>query len=142
MGIFCMLFPAVLFCYIRNCLFEIKFEKTINWLLNQLFVYCCGVTIINIIVIFIRMIVLHTAGDILAQLNHYSDFAVKYMLLSVVLACILPYIEKNILGNCLVKLNFNNSFTNYRVTDRTKIIIIWSYAIFMSMHNFVRMFDN
>ncbi len=90
MALLCMLFPAAVFCHVRNRLSGIRYEWSVDGVLGLLFEYLCGNALINTIVIVSRMVISHAAGDIYKALNEYSDLAVKYLLVAVLLACVLP----------------------------------------------------
>lgn len=62
----------------------------------MLFEYLCGNALINTIAISLRMAVLHATGNLYEDLNKYSGFAVKYLILALVLAYMLPFVERAI----------------------------------------------
>ncbi len=145
MALLCMLFPAAVFCHVRNRLSGIRYEWSVDGVLGLLFEYLCGNALINTIVIVSRMVISHAAGDIYKALNEYSDLAVKYLLVAVLLACVLPYVEIS-----LSKLSRDWAFdfhldigtSHARLSDKAKACIVWSYGVVMALHHLIRLFDD
>lgn len=142
MGLFCMAFPAIVFCRLRNRVFGIKYEKTIEGFLNLVFEYLCGNALINTMIILLRMIVLHTTGNVYEDLNRYSGFAVKYLMLAVGLAYILPFVERVITKNCVFHVYFHIELCHVKTSDKVKTGMVFSYAAIMVLHHLIRIFDN
>lgn len=142
MGLFCMLFPAAVFCSVRNRVLGIEYENTFNGFLSLLFEYFCGNAFINVIAILIRMAVSHASGNVFEELNMYSGFAVKYLLLALALAWTLPYVELILSKYWTLDYHFNLKLRCNKWNGKTKTNIVFVYAAIMALHHLIRLFDN
>ena len=137
-----MIFPATVFCRVRNRKLGIKYENTIDGFFKLLFEYLCGNALINTIAISLRMAVLHATGNLYEDLNKYSGFAVKYLILALVLAYMLPFVERAIRKNGAFGICFHIELCHIKISDRLKKSMIFCYAAIMAMHHLIRIFDN
>ncbi len=133
-----MIFPAIVFCRIRNREFGIKYEKTTDGFLKLFFEYLCGNAIINTMIILFRSVVLHAAGNIYEELNKYSGFAAKYLILAVGLAYILPFGERTMAKY----FNFHLELCPMKLSKGLKAGMVFSYAAVMAFHHLIRIFNN
>ena len=144
MGLLCMLFPAAVFCRVRNRLFGIRQETTVHGFLKLLFEYLSGNALINSIVILLRLVLVHASGNVFEELNADSGFAVKYLALAVALACILPYAESALAENWGITFQSDFGLGRCRgvLGNKARTAIVWIYAAFMAAQHFIRVFDN
>lgn len=78
-------------------------------------------------------------------LNEYSDFAVKYLLVAVLLACVLSYVEialSKLSPNWVFDFHLDMGASHAGLSGKAKVCIVWSYAVVMALHHLIRVFDD
>ncbi len=140
MGFICLLFPAIIFCYVRNKLSDYKFENRWNEIAHTIFEYVCGNILINTIIILLRIILKHRTDNILDALNRNNGMAIKYIILAVCISIAIPYIERFAKNRLLIKCEYDVKVK--QLTAIQKRMIVYGYALIMALLHFVRIFDN
>ena len=78
-------------------------------------------------------------------LNEYSDFAVKYLLVAVLLACGLSYVEialSKLSPNWVFDFHLDMGASHAGLSGKAKVCIVWRYAVVMALHHLIRVFDD
>lgn len=140
MGYVSLLFPTLIFCYVRNKLLCLESNDRINRLCKELFQYICGNVLINFIIISIRVFVFDKRDNVFDSLNLYSDFAVKYLVIAVLLAIAIPIIEMKYIKK--MTISFDLKSNKKQISAKAKSIIVIVFGASMAFLHFVRCFDN
>ncbi|MEE0861708.1 MAG: hypothetical protein U0L79_01880 [Lachnospiraceae bacterium] len=140
MGYVSLLFPALIFCYVRNKMLCLKYDNRISKLSREVFQYVCGNVLINFIIISIRVLVFEKSDNVFESLNLYSDFAVKYFIVALLLAVAIPVIEMKYIKNMTISIDLN--YNRKQMSAKTKSVIVILFGVAMAFLHFVRCFDN
>lgn len=140
MDIICMFFPAIIFAFLRTKLFGEKYESVFDRVINFAFQYVWGNALINSIIIMARILLKQKAGNILTTLNNYNYFAVKYLILAMILAVFIPHIEKYCKENVAISYTYDVKVKPWSVNVKTVVVTV--YAVLMASLHFIRCFDN
>ncbi len=141
MGLICMIFPAIVFCLLREKLVANERINKKEYIIRYLLEFACGYALINTAVVVIRMFYTKTYdGGIFEALNNSSLFAIKYLSVGLAFAVILPFVERLIMAVAPSSLRL--SLNPVKLSDRAKAIIVIAYAFVMTLHHFIRIFDN
>lgn len=140
MAVIGTLFPSLIFCYLRHRINGKKiaqnFENTINCIME----FMCGSVLINGVIICIRLLIKKENGNIFDALNQYSDFAIKYLLLGLLLAILFPCVEIYCKNNIVIKIKANNR--GPFISEKGKRILVAVFIAILALHHFIRIFDN
>lgn len=140
MAIAAMLFPGMIFCFTRHKLFGYKIENNFESIKNALFEYLCGTVFINVFILYLRYVLKQESRNIYENLNLYSVFAIKYLMCGILLAVIIPFIEKYCRER--IQIIAQEKFKCKRKTSSKMYGVGIMYVIVLGMHHFVRLFDN
>ena len=141
MGLISLIFPAIVFCLLREKLSAAESNDKKECAIRYILEFICGYALINTAVVLTRMFYSKIySGGIFGELNRTPLFAMKYLALGLVFATLLPFVEKLIRG--LLPSDIRLSFNTIKLSEKTKAIIVIAYAFVMTLHHFVRIFDN
>lgn len=142
MAIICMLFPGVIYCYIRHKILGKAIDKTFDSIKYAMMEYICSTVSINTFVIVLRWIIKHVAGNIIQNINENAGFAVKYLFSALIISFIMPFIEKYCRNNIHIDFEINHDVCRSHFFQNIKKRYTILYVIFLGMHHFVRCFNN
>lgn len=135
-----MLFPAAIMCFLRRYINEKEWENKQEDLFQYIIEYIISCVIINTLLLTILVFVVHNNQNVFENLNHYNDFAVKYLYLSIVVAIIEPFLEKEIKAKYVVSIQI--SHTDILCLKKNQTIIMWGLIIIALVFYFIRIGGN
>lgn len=119
-------------------------NKSEDWKQTILEYVCCCI-FLNFLLLLFLAVFRHNTQNIYEKLNVYSNFAMKYLVLSVLAAVVVPFVERYIRKNVTVTVTYYRNFPEFFTSPVSKWI--YQYGLYVlafvavSMH-FVRIFDN
>lgn len=133
-------------CCVRKFLMKEREQeyRLKDWIQIVLEYVCCCV-LLNLILLLSLALFRHNTQEIYDKLNAYSDFALKYLILSVSLAVVIPFLEKYLRENVILSLAFDSNSRENHVPSVSRWI--YKYGVYLlaviaiGMH-FVRIFDS
>lgn len=134
-GVISLLVPPFLLSYIREKV--IKKEESVY---ARVFHYALSVLFLNFVMILILCYGFDSRDNFFHKLNQYNEFALKYMLLSSILAVAEPYAEQFFRSRVAVKIKWSGcGWMKGRVNGK---LVVGIYAAVLFLLNFIRIFDN
>ncbi len=140
MAIICMFFPAVLMCYIRDCILMrplVSGSKRIIYYIGE-YAKCCME--LNLFLFLFLAIFRGNITEIYYKLDQSSIFAIKYLLLSIILAIVGPLVEKHIRERFTLTLKIG--FCSPLVHPQMQTFLVILYAAIAALLHFIRIFNN
>lgn len=132
---FCILVPSIFLMFFRNKILgrkiECAFDKDVLSFIKE---YLLTLFLLNFITIFIMYKVFHHTGDFTNAFNQYTEFTFHYLVLTMVLSIVEPFIENLI--------RFNLCFVPAIKRYDKWVCGLYFYAFILFLLNFVRIFDN
>lgn len=142
MIVLCLFLPAALFCVVRYQLNKKELERydTRRIILNVFAQYVAGNVIINLVINSLLYFFLNATGSLEEKILDYGDFSLKYLVLAVLLACLIPLGERYVRNHIQFTINGRISipFTSLKINTLSLYLALF----IMGVHHFVRIFDN
>ncbi len=129
----CILIPPLVWMLIRERVFQNHKSPV-----NSALCYAIGALLLNGTMMFVVYYILGNENKLVSQLNKHSDFAVKYIVLSLLLAVIAPYIERFVKEKISVEVTMPKTVPKFKHTTLVTAI----YAVILFACNLIRIFDN
>ena len=142
MEVICLFFPAIFFCEIRNRINAKGYGFNLKNLCSLLAEYVCGNILINAIIILGRLLLKGSESNFYQYISEYNAFALKYLVMAITLAVVLPYIEKYVREHMSLKIELSKFSYSFTLADKWKKRIVILTAVFFAANNIVRMFNN
>lgn len=118
-------------------LFEMEITKEKKEFRKQLVEYLFNILLVNMFSIFVLNYIFKNRGNLVYNLNNYSDFAFKYMVLALLFSVLIIYSDY-MCHNKKIIVNFSKF--RWRGIRGGKLIA-WIYAIILFGMNLIRIFD-
>ncbi len=144
MELICLFFPALIFSLLREKILLEAGDNQPHRINRFLSALACGLVMINGATILVQSIChLPAHGQLLQSLQHFKftpGGVLSYLATGLPLALLLPYLERYLRTNFCWTCSWNGQIFHF--TDRTKAILVISYALILTAHHLLRVFDN
>lgn len=134
--ILCFLLPPIVLMYIREKVLSNNltcgFRGETKEILKE---YLLSVCFLNFAVITVTYVIFHHEGSLDASLSEYIGFTFRYLLLSLAIAIVEPFVENFLRYHIKINVRKVEVHINHN-------FILYVYAFVLFFMNFIRIFDN